>query len=99
MVTAWQNLPGGGFAVCGQRIVTYSIHSPGPQRVFVLSVYEQEEKDLQEFFVLVWKYLTKRGKRTLCGIIVCSYHKHPVASGGYVKKVHNKSAGYENVLM
>lgn len=46
MVTAWQNPPGGGFAVCGQRMVTYSIHSPGPQRVFVLSVYEQQEKDL-----------------------------------------------------
>lgn len=44
------------------------------------------EEDLQEFLVLVQKYLTKRGKCTLCGIILCRYQKHPVTSGGYIKK-------------
>lgn len=80
MVTAWQNPPGGGFAVCGQRMVTYSIHTPREQTIFILSAYEEEMREM--FLVSVQKYLTRRGKCTLCGIILCSCHKHPVASGG-----------------
>jgi len=68
-------------------MVPYSIHTPRARTVFILFTYGEQmrKKDLQGFLVSVEKYLSERGNCTLCAIILRSYHKHPVPSGGYVK--------------